>query len=240
MQAWDPVKKQKVVVDTIYGFQSVYDYSAALSFNTKLYGFYTPWKIFGNKVQTIPHVFSPSISLGYTPDFGKPRYNFYETYYYKDEYGNDTEYTYSPYSGMMFGTAPTGESGSIGFDFKNNVEMKVRRDNDSTGYKKISLIDDLGISFSYNMMADSMKWSNINTNIRLKLSKSYTLSLSGSWDPYIYELDANGRPVHVDKLRIGHGKGFGRLMGTGTSFSYSFNQDTFNKLFGRDKETGKE
>jgi len=90
------------------------------------------------------------------------------------------------------------------------------------------------------MMADSMKWSNINTNIRLKLSKSYTLSLSGSWDPYIYELDANGRPVHVDKLRIGHGKGFGRLMGTGTSFSYSFNQDTFNKLFGRDKETGKD
>jgi lipopolysaccharide assembly outer membrane protein LptD (OstA) len=240
MQAWDPVKKQNVVVDTIYGFQRVYDYSTSLSFNTKLYGFYTPWKIFGDKVQTIRHVFSPSISLGYTPDFGKPRYNFYETYYYKDEYGNDAEYTYSPYSRMMFGTAPTGESGSIGFDFKNNVEMKVRSDNDSTGYKKISLIDDLGISFSYNMMADSMKWSNINTNIRLKLSKSHTLSLSGSWDPYIYELDANGRPVHVDKLRIGHGKGFGRLMGTGTSFSYSFNQDTFNKLFGRDKETGKD
>jgi hypothetical protein len=240
MQAWDPVKKQNVVVDTIYGFQRVYDYSTSLSFNTKLYGFYTPWKIFGDKVQTIRHVFSPSISLGYTPDFGKPRYNFYETYYYKDEYGEDVEYTYSPYSRMMFGTAPTGESGSIGFDFKNNVEMKVRSDNDSTGYKKISLIDDLGISFSYNMMADSMKWSNINTNIRLKLSKSYTLSLSGSWDPYIYELDANGRPVHVDKLRIGHGKGFGRLMGTGTSFSYSFNQDTFNKLFGRDKETGKD
>jgi len=106
------------------------------SFNTKLYGFYTPWKIFGDKVQTIRHVFSPSISLGYTPDFGKPRYNFYETYYYKDEYGEDVEYTYSPYSRMMFGTAPTGESGSIGFDFKNNVEMKVRSDNDSTGYKK--------------------------------------------------------------------------------------------------------
>ncbi len=240
MQAWDPVKKQNVVVDTIYGFQRVYDYSTALSFNTKLYGFYTPWKIFGNKIQTIRHVFSPSISMGYTPDFSANRYHFYEKYYYKNEYGEDVEYTYSPYSRMMFGTAPTGESGSIGFDFKNNVEMKVRSDNDSTGYKKISLIDDLGISFSYNMMADSMKWSNINTNIRLKLSKSYTLSLSGSWDPYIYELDANGRPVHVDKLRIGHGKGFGRLMGTGTSFSYSFNQDTFNKLFGRDKETGKD
>lgn len=235
MQAWDPVKKQNVVVDTIYGFNRVYDYSTSLSFNTKLYGFYTPWKIFGNKIQTIRHVFSPSISIGYTPDFSANRYHFYEKYYYKNEYGEDVEYTYSPYSNMMFGTAPKGENGSINFDFKNNLEMKMRSENDSTGYKKVSLIDDLGISFSYNMMADSMKWSNINTNIRLKLSKSYTLSLSGAWDPYIYELDSNGRPVHVDKLRAFNGKGLGKLISTGTSFSYSLNQDTFSKWFGGDK-----
>lgn len=92
---------------------------------------------------------------------------------------------------------------------------------------KISLIDDLGINFSYNMMADSMKWSIINSNIRLKFSKSYTLSLNATWDPYIYELDKNGRPVAVDKLRILNGKGFGKLQSTGTSFSYSVNQETF-------------
>lgn len=231
-QAWDPVAERHVPVDTVHGFKRVYDYSTSLSAQTKLYGMYTPWKMFGDKIEAIRHVFSPSISLNWRPDFGDPRYGFYETYTYKNEFGEDVEYTYSPYSSMMFGTASRGQSGSIGFDFKNNLEMKVRSDSDSTGTRKISLIDDLGINFSYNMMADSLKWSNINSNVRLKLSSSYTLSLNAVWDPYLYELDHNGRPTRVDKLRIGHGKGFGKLMSTGTSFSYSLNQDTFKKWFG--------
>ena len=36
-------------------------------------------------------------------------------------------------------------------DVKNNVEMKIRVENDSI--KKISLIDDLGASMSYNFAA---------------------------------------------------------------------------------------
>lgn len=233
-QAWDPIARRHVDVDTIHGFNRVYDYSTSLSAQTKLYGMYTPWKIFGDKIQAIRHVFSPAISFNYRPDFGDPRYGFYETYTFKNEFGEDVEYTYSPYSKMMFGTASSGKSGSIGFDFKNNVEMKIRSDRDSTGVRKISLIDDLGINFNYNMIADSMKWSDINTNLRLKLSKSYTLSLNMIWDPYTYEVDQNNRPVRVDKLRILNGKGFGKLRSTGTSFSYSLNQDTFKKLFNRD------
>lgn len=238
MEAWDPVAQRNVPVDTIHGFNRVYDYSTSLSAQTKLYGMYTPWSMFGDKIQAIRHVFSPSISLSYRPDFGDPRYGFYETYSYRDEYGEQIDYTYSPYSSMMFGTASRGQSGSIGFDFKNNLEMKIRSESDSTGMKKVSLIDDLGVNFNYNMMADSMKWSNINTNLRLKLTKSYTLSLNMVWDPYLYEVDNNNRPRRVDKLRIFNGKGFGKLMSTGTSFSYSLNQDTFNNLFGRSDDNG--
>ena len=231
-QELDPVAQRHVVSDTIYGFNRVYDYSASVSVNTKLYGMYKPLKMFGDKVQAIRHVFSPSISMSYRPDFGAPRYNFYETYTYRNEYGEDIDYTYSPYSRMMFGAPSQGEQGNIGFDFKNNLEMKIRSESDTTGFKKVSLIDDLGINFSYNMMADSMKWSMINSNMRLKLSKSYTLSLNATWDPYMYEVNESGRPIHVDKLRILNGKGFGRLYSTGTSFAYSINQDTFSKLFG--------
>ena len=232
LQEWDPIAKRHVVSDTIYGFNRVYDFNTSVSVNTKLYGMYVPWKMFGNKIQAIRHVFTPSISIGYRPDFGAPQFNFYETYSYRNEYGEDVEYTYSPYSSMMFGAPSRGKQGNIGFDFKNNLEMKIRSENDSTGAKKISLIDDLGINFSYNMMADSLKWSMVNTNMRLKLSKSYTLSLNATWDPYLYEVNENGRPIKVDKLRVLNGKGFGRLYSTGTSFSYSINQDTFSKLFG--------
>ncbi|MDD2476278.1 MAG: putative LPS assembly protein LptD, partial [Dysgonamonadaceae bacterium] len=233
MQEWDPVSKRHVTSDTIYGFNRVYDFNTSISANTKLYGMYVPWKMFGDKVQAIRHVFSPSISFSYSPDFGAPAFNFYETYSYRNEYGEDVDYTYSPYSRMMFGAPSQGKQGNIGFDFKNNVEMKIRSESDTTGFKKVSLIDDLGINFSHNLMADSMKWSMIYTNMRLKLSKSYTLSLNATWDPYLYEVNENGRPIHVDKLRVLNGKGFGKLYSTGTSFSYSINPDTFSRLFAK-------
>ena len=234
LKEWDPETNRHAPTDTVYGFNRVYDYNLSLSVNTKLYGMYKPLDMFGDKVQAIRHVFSPSISFSYRPDFGASRYNYYETYSYKNAQGEDVEHTYSPYDGMMFGIPSKGKQGNIGFDFKNNIEMKVRSEADTTGFKKISLIDDLGINFNYNMMADSMKWSMINTNMRLKLTKSYTLSINATWDPYMYEVDGNGRPVHVDKLRILNGKGFGRLYSTGSSFSYSINQDTFSKLFSKD------
>lgn len=230
---WDPVAKQHVPIDTIYGFKRIYDYNASLSAHTTLYGMYVPWKMFGDKIQAIRHVFTPSVSFSYRPDFGNPKYGFYESYSYINEYGDETEHIYSPYSGMLFGTASKGKSGSLNFGLKNNLEMKIQSERDSTGYRKISLIDDFGIDFSYNLMADSMRWSDISTGIRLKLSKSYSIKLNAIWDPYIYELNENNQPVRVNKLRIFNGKGIGKLSSTGTSFSYTIDQDTFKKLFGK-------
>lgn len=234
---WDPDRRTHQVVDTTYGFNRVYDFSASIGFQTKLYGMYKP--LFYKKAD-IRHVFTPTISFSYAPDFSKPAFGFYESYTYYDANNQWAEYTYSPYQQGMFGTAPTGAQGMINFQFDNNVEMKLKMDNDST--KKISLIDNLGIGFSHNLMADSIKWSDITTNIRLKLSKSLTINIGAAWDPYLY------RPVYrdntdgtreivslrkVDQMRIANGRGFGKLKSTGYSISPSINQDTFAKWFGK-------
>ena len=113
--------------------------------------------------------------------------------------------------------------------------MKVKSDQDSTGYKKISLIENFTIGQSYNFAADSMNWSNINTSIMLRLVKNFNLSLSATWDPYIYRLNAAGSPVRVNIPRWKVGKGWARLSSTGTSFSYTFTNDTFR----RKKQTAK-
>lgn len=230
-----------IVRDTINGFNRVYDFNFSLGFQTKLYGFYMP--LFArNKVEAIRHVFTPSISFSYAPDFSDPKFGFYETYHYYDKSGKEQYETYSPFQYNMFGTAPSGKSGMINFDFQNNVEMKVKSESDTiTGKKIISLIDNLGINFSYNMVADSMKWSDINTSLRLKLSKSLTVNVNAVWDPYMYARikSSDNDPRHdrlqkIDQLRISNGKGFGRLMRTGFSISPSINQDTFKKWFGKD------
>ncbi|MDE5635107.1 MAG: hypothetical protein K2I52_02210 [Muribaculaceae bacterium] len=100
------------------------------------------------------------------------------------------------------------------------------------GEKKISLIENFNVSQSYNFAADSLNWSNINTSILLRLTKGFNLNLSATWDVYTYQLNSSGTPVRVNIPRWKAGKGLGKLSSTGTSFSYTFNNDTFKNLFG--------
>ena len=76
----------------------------------------------------------------------------------------------------------------------NNVEMKVRDSNDSL--KKVSIIDELGASMSYNMAAERQPWSPLSTTLRLKLTKSYTFNLSAVFASYVYEADSVGATPH--------------------------------------------
>lgn len=101
----------------------------------------------------------------------------------------------SPFEGGMFGTAPNGKSGSVSFQLDNNLEMKIKSDRDSTGERKISLIDKLSLGMSYNMAADSFKWSDLSVGLRLKFSKSYTLNLNGTFDTYTYGYDEATKTV---------------------------------------------
>ena len=139
----------------------------------------------------------------------------------------------------MFGVPGTGKQGSVNFSIDNNIEMKVKSDRDTTGFRKISLIDKFSLGMSYNLAADSFQWSNMNAALRLKLSKQFTLNLNGVFDTYTYGYDEKTeRAYKVNVPRWRAGKGLGRLMSTGTSFSYTFNNDTFKKLFGpKDEQT---
>ncbi len=238
-QRWDAENQRYRPQDTTYSFYRVYDFNMNLSFQTKMYGMYIPL-FFNKKIDRIRHVFTPSISFSYQPDFSNPKYGSWERDYIYDANGEIKEHRYSPFGYGIYGTSPSGKSAMINFSFDNNLEMKWRTSEDSL--KKISLIDNLGINFSYNMAADSMKWSDINTNLRLKLSKSLTINVNAVFDPYMYDLVHNNRNEviglrKVDKLRINNGKGIGRLKSTGYSISPSINQDTFKKWFGGGDKT---
>ncbi len=243
-QSWDEEQNQ-VLRDTTNGFYRVWDLSTSLSMSTKLYGFYTPIrKLFGDKIDRVRHVLTPSISFTYSPDCepirAKLNHNYYGSYQ-KPVINNATGDTimetvnYSRYQNALYGTPSAGSSGSLGWSLGNNVEMKIRNDKDTTGkqpYKVISLIDNLSISGSYNFLADSMKLSNFRLQLRLKLPLNYTLNLSGEFDPYMYGLTPSGTPVRINKFYWSNGR-FPHFKGTSTSFSYTFNNDTFRKWFGK-------
>ena len=224
-RSWDE-ELGREVRDTTYGFNRVYNYNFSVSANTKLYGFYKP--LIGKKVQMIRHVFTPSVSYTLTPDFGHSRYGYYKSYTYTDTQGEVRTVDYSPYAGSLYGVPSKGRSGSINLNVSNNLEMKVASKKDSTGVRKISLIDELGGSISYNMAAKTKPWSNLSTRIRLKLTKNYTFSLNSVWATYAYEFNENGRVVVGDRTEWSYGR-FGRFQGMSQNFSYTFNNGTWKK-----------
>ena len=235
MRSYDE-QAQEEVRDTINGFHRVYDYNMAVSMNTKLYGMYKPlfWK---SKDITIRHVLTPSVSYTYTPDFGRSKFGYYETYTYTDENGEVRTTEYSPFEGMPYGVPGQGVSQTVAFSLQNNLEMKMASDKDTTGYKKISLIDNLTANLSYDIA--QRRWSNLTMSARLKLTKSYTFNMNATFATYAYKFDENGNVVTSDRTEWSYGR-FGRFQGYSGSFSYTLNNDTFKKLFGKGDDKDKE
>ena len=227
-RAWDPAASAEVA-DTTYSFYNVWDFNASVSLDTKVYGFFQPLPFLGDKVKMIRHVFTPTVSFSGAPDFSSPFFGYYGSYDYTDAQGRQQTKKYSMFPSALYGVPGQGKTGMVSVSLANNVEMKVKSDNDSIGEKKISLIENFTVSQSYNFAADSLNWSNINTSLLLRLSRQFNLNLSATWDVYTYQLNSAGNPVRVNIPRWKAGKGLGRLSSTGTSFSYTFNNDTFKR-----------
>jgi len=223
---------QKEVADTTYGFHNIYNWDFSISASTKLYGMFIPnRKLFGDKIQAIRHVITPSVSFSYAPDFGASRYGYYSSYQRTNPDGSVDLVDYSPYSNGLYGVPGRGKMGSVSFSFDNNVEMKIKSDKDSTGIRKLSIIDNLGFRMSYNMAAKERPWSDLSVDLRLKWWKNYTFNLNAVFASYAYELDSHGKPYVGNHTYWGMGK-IGRFQGMSQNISYTLTPEKIKKLFG--------
>lgn len=215
-KSYDAIK-DKVLTDTINGFYYAQNFttSASVSFTPKIFGMYTFNKT--SKIQAIRHVMSPSVSFSYTPDFGLNDDKYYRTY---DDRVSDKEVRYNILSSGVYGLPQRGsKSGFVSLSLDNNIEMKVRNNDDSTSneeFKKIKLLESFRISTSYNVFADSMNLSNISLSGRTSLFKNkVNIQMNGSIDPYALDENKKGR---INKFA----GGLGRLISAGFSLGTSF------------------
>ncbi len=217
--ATDPPIRDTILIDTIKGFYRVWDYNTGASINTTIYGMITFHPSL--PIKAIRMVHSPSISFSYRPDFGDPRYGYYSV---------DTlpMLNYNRFAGAIYGTPPTGKSQAINFSLNNNIEMKVRNRRDTTNREqKISILDALNFSTSYNTAADSLRWSPLSFNAHTKLFNVINISLSGSVDWYALDPVTNRR---INTFVYSKDKKPGRLTNTTLSAGFSFNSNT---LYGK-------
>ncbi len=214
----------EVVTDTIGGFKRFHEYSAGVSLSTNIYGTFNFKK---GRLKAIRHTIRPSISYGYRPDFAD---NYNQTVQTNAE-GTEFE-TYSPFQNGIYGTPGSGLSNSIGISVNNVVEAKVApKDPDSDEEdKKITLLNNLNFSTSYNIAADSLRWSPVSFSAGTRILKDkLMINVNGSLDPY----KINDDGVRIDEFNAG----LFRLTRTSVTANYSISSRDFDKDNGNDTNT---
>ena len=213
-----------VRVDTITGLNRVYDYGYSVNSSTNIYGMFIPRNP-NSRIKGIRHKMTPSISFNYRPDFGQDKFGYWQEVQV-DEKGS-TRYLDVNAGGVYGGSPGRGESGSVSFSLSNNLEMKVLENPDSTKtgdeqkFKKVKIIDNLGISSSYDLIADSLNLAPFRIQARTTVA-GVSINMGTTVDPYM--LDENYRKVHryAWNERSGLGK-LGRVTNANLSFGMTFN-----------------
>lgn len=181
----------KIKEYNVNGFATGYDANFSTAFNTKIYFDYLFRK---GKVKQIRHLLIPTVTYIYRPDFSEEKYGFWKTTQ-SDTLG--TPLKYSIFEKSPYGGPAPGKQNAFSFGLNNNFEAKVKVKSDTgVTYKKIVLLQNLGLNGSYNMAADSFKMSNISINARTILFKYFDINASTSFDPYDYDNSGDRRTSH--------------------------------------------
>jgi hypothetical protein len=207
-----------VKTDTIQGFKNEFDFGMSTSLSTKVYGMVNFKR---GPIRAIRHVITPSVGFSYTPEFGDPKWGYYDSYID----GEGEEIFYSKFEDN---TPSKNKSGSINFSLSNNLEIKVPSKKDTiTGMKKVVLIKNLSILGSYNLASDSLNLSYITVSGNTLLFQKLNVTYGSTWDPYIvdstgkrrnqFEWDVNQRLLRMTRNSLDF------------SLSWNLNQKELNK-----------
>lgn len=200
------------VVDTdVQGFDAFRTYSFSAGLGTTVYGTFN----FGEKkkIQAIRHVVRPNITYSYTPSFSK----YYDTY---DSNGSGKMVEYTRFDNGIFGAPGKNMSNNLGFSLSNTFEAKVTdKDSTKTEPKKIMLLNNLNFSTSYDITADSLKWSPVRVSGGTQLfNQKMNVNFAATLDPYAI----NNSGQRINMWNIDNGGSLFRMTSANMTLNYSF------------------
>ncbi len=199
----------KEIITDVNGFDAFRTYNFTSSVGTTIYGTFN----FGEKkkIQTIRHVMRPSVSYNHTPSFEQ----------YFDTYVNPStgkQVDFSRFDQGIFGAPGKTVSNNMGFSLSNTFEAKItEKDSTKTEPKKMMLLNNFNFSTSYDMTADSLKWTPVRvTGGTAFFDNKMNLNFGTTLDPYAN--NGNGR---INKLNIDNGGSLFRMTSANFTINYA-------------------
>lgn len=194
---WDATN-QVVQYDTTYGFYVGQQLNMNVNLSSAFYSFY---RVVGLKNVRFRHVARPHIGFSYIPGLSK---------YITSNAGiNGTSVTYSPFERALYRGGSNKDRALITFGLSNVIDMKVPSKRDSTGTKRIGLVEGLSFSGNYDLLKDSMNLSDITMALRLRPWQKLGIVASAVWSPYNW-IDSTG--AYTKDFAWGQRKKLGRFM----------------------------
>ncbi|MER3328405.1 MAG: putative LPS assembly protein LptD, partial [Candidatus Kapaibacterium sp.] len=146
-------------------------------------------------LKALRHTFEPTISYRINPDFSDESFDFYGTYY---DTKLEREITYNKFDADGGSHASSNLQQNIGINLVNRFEAKVSGDSLD---KNLELLQ-FNLNTNYNVAADSLNWSDINTSFRTP-AVSF-VSFSGNANFTLYDeadiVNSENEKVGVEKI----------------------------------------
>lgn len=212
--------QKKIIESKKKQFAARRTFNSSVGLTTKLYGLFEP-NI--GSLKFIRHTVDPSISINYTPDFSSPFYGYVTTL--RDSAGRPVKI--DKFKNAISGGTPSRKSQSMNISLRNFFEGKLI---DEDGKEKKFDILTVNMSTSYNMLADSLKWSNLSARFSTKIMGK-NIEVRSTYSFYKPRSDGKG---NRDSFAP-----FPRLLDLSTSLGFAINHKTFQKKDekkGRDRE----
>ncbi len=176
LRTWNEGLK-KVDTSISKGFYAAREMTFNMGMQTAVFGTFN----FGKNLR-VRHVIRPNVSANYKPDFQKK-------FYYRTQVDTTgRQLPFSVFEGTMYQAFSPGEFGGLSFGLQNNIEAKRRNREDTTGdnaWKKVRILDNMGISSAYNFMADSFRLAPFSITMGTTLFEKLSVNGSTSIDPYM-------------------------------------------------------
>lgn len=185
--------------DTTWRLNSARDFSLSLAMTTKVTGIF---KFKGKYLKGIKHVFTPSVSFAYSPDFSSKPFNYYRTVQ-TDVSGKTTAYPIFIAGGNAAIPSSTRVA-QMNWSLNNNFEMKTFSKKDTVNHEqKVGLLDQVNLSGGYNFIADSLRLQPFNlVVVAARIFNLISLNFNAQFDPYA--VDSNNRKINTFEWTKNH------------------------------------
>jgi hypothetical protein len=214
--SWDNAS-QTVLTDSTSGFFMGQNMSLRLSATTTVYSMF---QLIGAKNVRFRNVTRPSLGYAFVPVLNQVNTIFTNS-------GQPVRFTVHDRS--LYRSASTNDQSLINFGLTHVTDMKMPSKRDSTGFKKINIIEGLSLNGSYDMLRDSFKLSDINTQLRIKPMEFWNIVAGGNYSLYDW-IDSTGRSVNSFAIAREGNRQLGRWTTFNVASTFTFSSKEGQKI----------